>query len=897
MERLFKRPVLAAGIIAAITVFFLFQLPRAELDNNNFRFIQKGNPARVVSEYLDDTFGGSVIILVGLERPYGTVFDPEFLARIKDYAGAVELVEFVKDVNSIMSTQYISGDGDAIVVSDLVPEDFSGQPEEIAGLKRRISSWDLFSGSIVSDDLSATQIIVSLDVLTDDTGSPEVTASLIKIRDMAKEMFGGLAEVYVTGQPVISATINEAMKKDIIILIPLVVLVVLAVLFFSFRRFTFVILPLITVLVAVVWTVGAMPLFGIKLSIISTVLPIILVAVGSAYGIHVVTHYMEDVKDLNLNAEEHRALVFSLMRKLIKPVFLAALTTFAGFISFCFTPIVPMREFGLFAGFGVIVSFVVAVILIPALLLIRRGTSAFGLGGGSRGPRPPLRRRQEGGKVSSAGDKISGIIADGFLALTGKKYAVLAIAVLAVAVSLYGLSKLVVDNAVIEFFKNETDISRSDRFIRGHFGGSKEVSFVVEADTTEELLSPEVLSAVDDLSVYLTERVPAVGKVVGFTDIVKRINQVFNTDESPAGLGVKGGLSASAETNGSDFGFSTGFSIDDFGSGFGFDGEFDDAGEFDDPAGDVHSLEQYSAADIITLLDSAAGKSVNMSGNDVVRELKRLVNYDGMSYYEIPANPERYGKTKPEELQKLISNYLLLLAGGENGGYSNDPLEPTAIKTTIQLRTVGDKDTREVIDLITAYAAVNFPKTVRVITGGTAVMEGAITDLIVNSQIISIVISVLVVFIIIALSNRSFIAGIIAAVPLALTILCNFAVMGFLGIKLNIGTALIASLSVGIGIDYTIHFIEFFRHEFAAGHEDGNGFLRRTFVSCGKAILINALSVGAGFGVLAFSQFKILAELGSLIALNMAIAALVSLTIIPVLLTVIKPQFIYGRKT
>jgi predicted RND superfamily exporter protein len=70
---------------------------------------------------------------------------------------------------------------------------------------------------------------------------------------------------------------------------------------------------------------------------------------------------------------------------------------------------------------------------------------------------------------------------------------------------------------------------------------------------------------------------------------------------------------------------------------------------------------------------------------------------------------------------------------------------------------------------------------------------------------VSVAISVLMVFIIAALSSRSAAAGIVTAVPLAITILCNFAAMGFLGIKLNIGTALIASLAVGIGIDCTIH--------------------------------------------------------------------------------------------
>jgi predicted RND superfamily exporter protein len=896
MKRLFKYPALILGIITAITLFLAVQLPRAELDNNNIRFLPKENRARIISEYIDDTFGGQSMILVGLERPYGNVFEPEFLRRIKDYAGAVETVEFVKDVNSIMSTQYITADGDTIVVEDIVPKDFSGTPEEIAELRRRISSWDILRGSIISDDLSATQIVINLNVTIEEAVGPEVTASLMKIRDTAREMFGGMAEVYVTGQTLINATINESMIKDNMLLIPLVVIVVLAVLFFSFRRFTFVMLPLITVITAVIWTIGAMALFGVKLSIITTLLPVILVAVGSAYGIHVITHYMEDTRNRTLTVEQHRELIFALMGRLIKPVALAALTTLAGFVSFCFTPIVPMREFGYCASLGVIACFVIAVTLIPSLLLIR-------------GPRQLKPRKND-----TADDLAGRIIGGGFLAAANKKIPVLAGAVLIVAVSLYGLSKVVVDNVLIEFFQNETDISRSDRFIREYFGGSKELTLAVEADTTEEVLDPAVLSAVDGLSAYLTERIPLTGKVAGFTDTIKRINQVFNADESPDGLRIRDSVQEAVSDDGTLGGFGFGGMDGDFGFGnFGEDSLGTDAGEqpLDAAEESAYSLDQYSAADLIAFLDTAAGRSAEISGGELVRELKRMVNYDGFSYYEIPADPARYGKQTPEELQRLVSNYLVLLAGGDNSGYSNDPMEPTAVKTTIQLRATGNREVLEVIDVINAYIAVNFPKNVRVVIGGTATMEAAITDLIVNAQTVSIVISVLMVFIIVALSYRSFIAGFIAAVPLSIAILCNFAVMGFLGIKLNMGTALIASLAVGIGIDYTIHFIESFKHEYQSDHGQsgdrgdhdqsgdcgpGDDFLRRTFNGCGKAILINAVSVGAGFAVLTLSQFRILAEFGGLIALSMGITALVSLLIIPVLLTTIKPKFIYQEK-
>ncbi|MDR0503009.1 MAG: MMPL family transporter, partial [Treponema sp.] len=894
MEKLFKWPALIVGIITAITVFLGIQLPRVELDNNNLRFLPEGNEAKVISEYIDTTFGGQVIILVGLERPFKTVFEKDFLKQIREFSNAVENVELVKSVNSIMSTQYITGDSDSIIVSDLVPEDFSGTHEEIAELKKRIASWDLFRGSLVSDDLSATQILITLDAMFADASTPQVAQSLKKIRQIAKDIFTeddkrtGGTQVYFTGQTVINAVINESIISDNALLLPLAVIVVLGLLFFSFRRLIFVVLPLSTAIISVIWTVGLAAMFGVKLSTITTIMPIILVAIGHAYGIHVITHYVKDVREKILTVEEHRLIVFDLMRKMIKPVFLAAVTTITGFISFCFTPIVPMREFGYYTSIGVLAVFILTIFFIPSMLLLRG----------------PKKIRQSGGEERNddQGDRISNVIANIFLGIANKRKTVLITTILIIIISIYGISKIIVDNSVVDFFQNETDISRSDRFIREYFGGSKDLNLVVLADTTEELLHPDVLQAVDGLSVYLTNNVPAVGKAVGFTDVIKRINQVFNVDQSPDGLRP----SSAADAKTGNFGFDDTGGFGDFGfNNFGFN---DDAARLSaQPAGYDNSRDpsapvwsQYSAADLLKFLDITVGKSPNMSGNDLVWELKRLTNYEGASYYEIPADPARYAKETSEDLQRLIANYLVLLAGSDDSGYSNDPLEPTAIRTMMQLRTTGSSDTNDVIDIINEYIAANFPKNVRTMIGGGVTQEIAITDLILNSQIISIIISVLMIFIIVSAANKSFVAGIISAVPLILAVLCNFTVMGLFGIKLNLGTALIASLTVCIGIDDAIHFLEFYKREYKSAGQSANPAglvnpagsknydsspLRRTFIACGRAICTTAMSVGIGFAVLAFSKFKILAEFGILTALCMLSTTLVSLTIMPVLLT------------
>jgi predicted RND superfamily exporter protein len=900
MNKLFRYPQLVVAVIGFITMFFAFQFPRIKLDNNNLRFVPADDPALLTSDKISETFGSTLFVLVGLERKYGTVFDGPFLNRIKEYVGAIEEIDITGDITSIVNTDYITSREDIIAAEKLVPDNFSGTEAEIAELKRRVLSWDMYARTLVSDDFTATQVLVPLNIFSEDAGNPEVIASYIGVRDLAREMFAGLAEVYVTGMTVISSGINDAVKKDLLLLVPLVVIVVLTVLFFSFRRFTAVVLPLLAVAVSAVWSVGAMPLFGVKLSVVSTVLPVILVAVGSAYGIHVITHYMTERGTGPMTREEHREFVLALLRKIGKSVFLAALTTFVGFVSFCFTRVLPIREFGYFSSFGVLAAFSIAVTLIPALLLIR-GPAPLAVRKGRKAAALPDAKGDavNGNTGEGDGDSLSEAVTGAFMSVIRKRRSVIALTVIVLGISLYGLSKIVIDNVMVEYFKEENDIYRSDKFIREKFGGSKVVNLVVEADDSETLLHPDTLSAVDGLSAYLG-KVPEVGKVMGFTDLVKRINQVLNADESPDGIAP-----SSVSSNGDDsFGFAEdepafGFGFAEEDAAFGF-AEEDAAFSFveDDggvPAGGETSAAErdakvYTEAELLALLDTASGTSRSLDANGLVREIKRLVNYEGSAYYEIPANPARYGKTTKEELQRLVSNYLVLLSANISE-YANDPLEPTEIKSVVQLRTLGQDDTNKALAAMEDYIDANFPKNVKTTIGGLSAVEASLNALVVQSQLISVIISLFLVFIIIAASNRSFVMGLIGIIPLSITILINFAVMGFLGIKLNIGTSMVASVSVGIGIDYTIHYIEAFKREYRLRGGKGD-FLRRAFATSGKAILINAASVGAGFGVLMFSQFNMLGDLGLLIALTMLTSALVSLTVIPVLLTSLNQDFI-----
>jgi predicted RND superfamily exporter protein len=876
MRRIYRHPWTAVGVVALITAFFALQLQRSEFDNDMYRFIPEDDPARVTAEYMSDNFGSSDFVLVGLENADKSVFEPEFLRRVKKFVDRVEQISVVDEVSSIVSADYITAEGDSIIVEELVGESFNGTAEEIARLKGRLASWDLYGNALVSDDFSATQVLATLKLSSESARKSEEIRQYMEIRSIAHEMFDDMANVYVTGLPVITATMTEYMKKDLVLLVPIVIAVVVAVLFLFFRRTTAVLITFLTVLVATIWTMGALPLLGMKLTIISSVLPVVLIAVGSAYGILVMTFYISEMRNkVALSREAHTELVVALVSRVWKSVFLAALTTFAGFVSFCFTNVIPIREWGVFASFGVVVSFVIALTLMPAVLIIR-------------GPKPmrELGRGKEGdatGINDAARNAFSGIL----LSVSRKRRFVMGAAIIAAALSVVSITKLIVDNVFIEYFNANTEIARSDEFIRRKFGGSKVVNLVVQADSAEILLHPDSLLAMDELGFFLKTHSRETGKALAFTDLVKRVNQVFNANEDPSGL------PPSPENDSANSGAVAG--DDDFGFGFADDvastSQSSAASPLPVEANKVLD-ESYSVGQFLALLDNAtrSGNAAIVSAGDLVRALKRVTNYDGAAYYEIPSIPERYGKRTPEELQRIVANYLALISGSI-GPYANDPLEPTAIKMAIQLRTLGAEDTRVAIDAIHQYTKEHFPKNVTTLIGGPAMVEESLTNLVVSSQMISLCVSLLIVFLIIAISNHSLVAGLIGLAPLIISILINFAVMSFLGIKLNIGTSLVAGLAVGIGIDYTIHFMETYKEEYRKLNGQGN-YLHNTFSTVGLAIVINAVSVGLGFAVLMLSEFVILRDLGFLIAQTMGISALVALTVIPVLMESIRPKFI-----
>ena len=885
VKKLYKHPRVILGIILGITLFFALQLPRIRFDNNNFRFIPESDPARIADAEMAKIFGDSVPLLIGIQRHYSTIIDYKFLEKMQELDKQLLALPLVKSVVSLTTTTHIEAAGDSIVSGKLVPEHLAGSPEELNTITERLRSLDTYNRSLVSDDLKATQTIIFLNVKQEESGSPETIAVCRKVMSIAEKWDFPDSVAYVTGAPVFSEIVNEATSHDLMFLVPIVVIVVAGVLFFSFRRFTGVFLPLLTVIISCIWAIGAMALLQIPLTILSTVLPVILIAVGSAYGIHVINHYFDEVtQSKEISTETHSAQIVEAMARVIPPVFLAALTTFAGFVSFCFTSVVPIFEFGIFSSFGVLSAFIVAVTLIPAILILR-------------GPHNPTIGGRFGVQPSHTGI-IDRIIADTLMIVHAHKRSVLLVSLGCIIFAGLGISKLVIDNVLMEYFEPDVQVVRSDTFIRENFGGSKLLNLVIKGEKQGDVIRPDVLQAIDSLAEYAEENIPEVGKITSLADVIKRFNQVYNADAPATGLAPTGANSTEKEEKDAfgdfgDFGDAdTSWGFDDIDPWSDSEPSVSASGETEHAATETKKEPVYTVSEVIEKLAAAqiARRGRYVSATELVDALKKDVNYKGASYYEIPTNPQKYGKETQEELTALIQNYLLLM-GGNVQDFIDDIHTPATLKVNIQLRTVGQQDSEQALQAIMAYVKDNFPKDISVEANGSMFIEQSLNTLVVQSQLISVAVSFGIVFLILAVYYRSIIAGIIGIIPLMISVALNFGFMGIVGIKLNIGTAMVASFAIGIGIDYTIHYLAAYHHEYTKRRDDRN-FLIHTFYGSGKAILFNAVSVGAGFAVLMLSKFNMLSELGLLIALVMGTSSFASLTILPTILSIVKPRFI-----
>ena len=382
---------------------------------------------------------------------------------------------------------------------------------------------DLFMDRLLAEPLARNFIVTengrglnALFVNSKDVDSAEFTDEFIQIITPLFDSF----TVYYTGDHLLAARTAGYLQKDLMLLVGLAVIVILFILFLSFKSLRAVFLPIITVAAGAVWSTGFSALLGYDLTVVSVVLPVIVLAIGSSYTVHILSEYFREFGNSGENADvEHEICVA--VSHVMRTVILAGITTIIGFCSLLTTSIAPVREFGLSVSFGILSCVILSLIFLPALL---------------SGLKPPHPRHRE---------RIAAGILNRIISFTGRTvqrfypvFIFIFAAVITASVFLYPEISRKVD--YIDYFPAEDPVVISALEVIESTGGGQSVNITLKApeQSVKYFLRNDVMEKIDKLQDAIAMN-PNVLSLTSFYTILEQINGVmFGRTGMPESRGI-----------------------------------------------------------------------------------------------------------------------------------------------------------------------------------------------------------------------------------------------------------------------------------------------------------------------------------------------------------------------
>jgi predicted RND superfamily exporter protein len=777
------------------------------IDSSTDAFLPQKSEVVVINKRIEQEFGSMDAIVVGVLQNDGTsILNPPALQVIENLTFHFSTLEGVDSVTSLTNIDHMESGDDGLKVVPL----FQGTaPNELTDLENRLESWkEVYEGSLVSKDRTLAAI-----VLQPQAGLTEATEKsiLTKMDTILGSLETKGVSFSIVGLPVIKNQINASLVRDLATLAPVVGGLIVLVLLLSFRRIAGVTLPLLSLIISACLVVGIMALLDITFTMATMLVPVLLLIVGSAYTIHVMSHFYEEASLFphNLSLVETDGVIKDVLSRNRGPIIMAGATTAAGFIAQLASPLTPFKTFGLLSAIGVILSQLSSLYLLPSLLRLSypRGIEKTRI-------RYPI-------SSPSFFKGFEKLAIKGTIPLTIGFFVLLASTILLVP-------RIKTGTNMLDFFRPKSKLVQDTRLFNEKMHGSGILTVAIRSDQPSSVLAPDFLVTLEAFKATM-ENHPEVGNVQTLLPYLKRINAILNQDTVPYQKKV----------------------LDQ--------GSFDFFGERETPEETKPALELL-----------AVGK-------------------DTKSFYEIPTDPAKYGLETKEDLQNLLSQYLILYSGNLSR-FINDALEPSSTLITIVLHPSETQALRDLTKEIDTFWSTRLKEGWILELGGGEAVSLVLTELVTKSQLFSLLGAILIVYLLVSFMFKSPIAGLLGLIPVAYALMGIFISMALLQIHLDIVTSLLSALAIGIGVDYAIHFLSAFKR--LKGPTPFAETLKTVLGTTGRAILINAASVILGFCGLLFSRFIPIRQMGILFCISMLFASLSSLTVLPSILYRWNPKFL-----
>lgn len=495
----------------AITGFWASQLPALRVEIDPDANLPQDHPYIQALKTLEQTFGEKNLVVVGLFPKDGTIYTPAFLAKVQ------RITRRIGEVPGLIRSTYLSiasplvkaieGDGESMLVRQAL-EGSVTTPEAIAEVRRRLHANPFYIGTVVSADDSAAAIIANFKLSPELPGYPEIEQ---RVAQIVAEENDGTFDVYLGGTVALNAGLARITERTVI-LFPIALLMIALLHYEAFRTVQGMVLPVLTAILAVIWSLGLMGFLRVPLDPFNTTTPILILAVAAGHAVQILKRYYEEFERYR---DAHVAIRVAVTR--VGPVMLTAGAIAAlSFFSLIAFRTAVIRNFGLLAGFGILATLLIELTLTPAIRAML-----------------PAPQRDEIAREARSGRAISWLLSRLTHVVAARPAMILGISATIVLVAAFGVMRIHIDTTFKRQFPRSHPVRVADDMLGRTFSGTNTLVFLVEGPEDGALHEPAALKAIDDLQRFV-EADHDVGKTLSIVDYVSEMHHAMTGDAGRA---------------------------------------------------------------------------------------------------------------------------------------------------------------------------------------------------------------------------------------------------------------------------------------------------------------------------------------------------------------------------
>ena len=527
-------PLKVIVVVLALLAFPVSHVPQIKMDTSTEGFMHPDDPVLIEYNAFRAQFGRDERVVIALKSD--NIFTLDFLNTLKEMHEELETnVPFLDDITSLYNVRNTRGEGDKLITDDLL-EVFPTTQAEVDIIKQQAMASHFYKDLFISRDGKMTTIVIETDAYShegqvevsdidafdegfdDESASEDKERPFLTDKENAELLNAVLAivdkykkegiEIYVAGSPSVNHALKSQMQADMQKFMRLTFLIITVFLFVMFRRASAVFYPLIVIILSLLATVGTMAWTGAAFKLPTQIVPSLLMAVSIGATVHILSIFFDK---FNTEGDKKEAIKYTLGHSGLA-IAMTSVTTAIGVGSFSGSEVAPISDLGIYASFGVMVSLLLTLTLLPALLSITKLKQKV---------------KTEAGKLDVIMKKLS--------VIPIKHYkSIIVITAILVGIALMAATKIDLSHNPLKWFQPDSYDRVSTEVIDEALNGSVTIELIIDTKTENGWNDPERLEKLNTLSSDMEQYVDShthIGKVISLATIIKETNRALHENQ------------------------------------------------------------------------------------------------------------------------------------------------------------------------------------------------------------------------------------------------------------------------------------------------------------------------------------------------------------------------------